>query len=953
MKKNGIFSAVLFVLCSLVYAQSLDSIITENKNTISLTANLDVQKKQLVINQIITYRNTTDDTLNTIYLNDWMEGYSVKTSPLAKRFAEEFKTDFHFAKNEDRGYTVITSMTQDGYAVKFDRLPEQADVIKVELTKPVLPGESYTLHLNYIVQVPSNKFTRYGVTPTGDFNLRYWYIVPAVYDGSWHYQSNKDLDDLFIPLSDISIQLKYPKNYFIASELNSVQKVTDKENTIEILGGKDRKNTKLFITKTERFKEVKMDNLTVVYDLDTESTSNVEQAVITDQIIKFIKQNVGSYPHERLLVSDIDYLKHPIYGLNQLPNFIRPFPGNFQYELKLLKTTLNNYLENVLIIDPRKDQWIMDAYQVYFMMKYVEKYYPNMKLLGGLANIWGLRTFHASDLKFNEQYFMAYMNMARTNRDQPLSMQKDSLLKFNTNIANKYKAGVGFDYLNDFLENQSLDVLLKSFMEEYQQKPITSKDFESYLKSNTTKNINWFFDDYVGSREKFDFRIKDVIKKDDSITFTIKNKRHNDVPVSLFALKKDSVVYKTWIEHVNDEKTFTVPKDGIDKLALNYDGKMPEYNMRDNQKSLKNFLFNNKPLQVRLFKDVEDPNYNQVFIMPLIKFNNIYDGITLGAKIYNKTILRKHLNYKFEPQYALNSKNITGSASIYNIHNIEDRDLYQVIYGFSASYQSYAEDLFVKRFYPAISFAFRDKDDFRSNKRQSVDLRFLSISRDENPNFIEGVDEPDYNVFNARYGFSDDNLINLQNWLVDFQLSKTFGKLAFNYKYRHLYENNRQFSLRLFTGFFLYNNNPDGFDYFSFALDRPTDYLFDYLYLGRSESSGIFSQQLIIAEGGFKSKLQPAFANQWMTTANLSTSIWRYFQVYGDIGLVKNKYNDAKVVYDAGFRLNLVQDYFEIYFPVYSNLGWEISDAHYAEKIRFIFTVDPQTLLGLFRRKWY
>jgi hypothetical protein len=40
----------------------------------------------------------------------------------------------------------------------------------------------------------------------------------------------------------------------------------------------------------------------------------------------------------------------------------------------------------------------------------------------------------------------------------------------------------------------------------------------------------------------------------------------------------------------------------------------------------------------------------------------------------------------------------------------------------------------------------------------------------------------------------------------------------------------------------------------SFALDRPTDYLFDYGYYGRSESSG-FSQQLIVAEGGFKSKL--------------------------------------------------------------------------------------------------
>src|SRR5690606_7966992 len=142
-------------------------------------------------------------------------------------------------------------------------------------------------------------------------------------------------------------------------------------------------------------------------------------------------------------------------------------------------------------------------------------------------------------------------------------------------------------------------------------------------------------------------------------------------------------------------------------------------------------------------------------------------------------------------------------------------------------------------------------------------------------------------------------------------------------------------------------------DYFSFALDRPTDYLFDYNYLGRSESTGIFSQQIIIAEGGFKSKLNPAFANQWMTTINTSASIWKYIEVYGDLGLVKNRYDDAQVVYDSGIRLNLVTDYFELYFPVYSNLGWEIAQPDYDQKIRIKFTLDPQALLGLFRRKWY
>jgi hypothetical protein len=68
---------------------------------------------------------------------------------------------------------------------------------------------------------------------------------------------------------------------------------------------------------------------------------------------------------------------------------------------------------------------------------------------------------------------------------------------------------------------------------------------------------------------------------------------------------------------------------------------------------------------------------------------------------------------------------------------------------------------------------------------------------------------------------------------------------------------------------------------------------------------------------------------------------------------VKNKFKDPKFVYDSGIRLNLVTNYFEFYFPVYSNNGWEVSDYKYSEKIRFVITFDPKLLITLFTRKWF
>ena len=157
--------------------------------------------------------------------------------------------------------------------------------------------------------------------------------------------------------------------------------------------------------------------------------------------------------------------------------------------------------------------------------------------------------------------------------------------------------------------------------------------------------------------------------------------------------------------------------------------------------------------------------------------------------------------------------------------------------------------------------------------------------------------------------------------------------------------------INILTGLFLFNDSKS--NYFDFALDRPTDYLFDYNYYGRSETSGLFSQQYIQAEGGFKSKLQPAFANQFITTLNGSFTIWNWIHAYGDIGVLKNEGESASFLYDSGIRVNLVQDYFELFFPVYSKLGWEVAEDNYDQKIRFIVSLDINTLIKLFTRRWY
>ena len=719
------------------------------QSSIAINANLAGEEKTITVNQTITFTNTSNTQWQEVYLTDWAHSFSSKETPLARRFDENYLKKFHLAKDKDRGRSIINTISQKGVTLQFSRPKEYPDILKVELDQSIAPGESYTLSLQYQVVLPHAKFTRYGYTRVGDYNLRYWYLTPVIFQNNeWKYYSNKNLDDRYFPPSDIKINFSVPERFIVTTNLETSSESTSYKggDRIYTLSGKQRTRTPLFLRQKSSYYNVDTDYFKLTTNIQDKESTPQFKALAIDRIAGFLNDKLGPYPHQKLLVSDIDYEQNPVYGLNDLPDFLRPFPKGFQYDVKMAKTIINTYVNNTIIINPRNDRWASDGIKIYLLKNYLDSYYPDLTVVGNLNKYWLARQFYASKIDYTEQFSIQYMNMARLNLDQALTTPYDSLIKFNKNIANAYKSGIGLNYLGEFIGQDKLQKTIKDFYRDRALKLTTSHDFINYLKENTDKDIDWFLEEYLTTRQKIDFTIKKSKVTGDSLQIVLKNKRKNRMPISVFGFKNDSLVSKRWVENVVDTASIYYDKDSVDRLVLNYDKVIPEYNLRDNYKNPKALLGFDKPLQFKFFQDFENPEKSQVFFQPVLDFN-VYDGFTPGIKAYNSTVLAKGFRYRIEPQLGLRSRALVGNASVSYTHNIEQGKLFSIRYGISGNTFSFAEGLFFRRVAPFLNFTWRPED-LRSDKRQSLTTRFLSVNRDENPNQLE---QPNYDVFNVRY----------------------------------------------------------------------------------------------------------------------------------------------------------------------------------------------------------
>lgn len=923
--------------------------LAQNLDEISLHLSLDPKTHTLTVYQNFELVNQSEKNLDEVYFHAWANAYSGRITTLNQIKLQDRKGALHFSEKEQRGFLQNLVVAQDHKPLNFEM--EEREFLKVPLKEPWKKGEKLKLQMNYEVKIPWDAFTRYGYNDKGEYLLKYFFLQAATLDekGNWVLQHYKDFEELTANPSQFTLTMNLVEDYFLYSDLKETNLTWKGENL---------EHFRLFLTKnSENLYEYYLDDS----DLELQfgfGMDSIQKPIVDSLIphqIQYLENHLGKLNTGKLFISSKTKKEQDFFGIDDLDAWIlklKLFSKEEKNALKLFQMLSYEYIDRLFAVNKIQDHWIKNGLQYYLMMKYVDEHYPEMKLAGQLPDklsIWGIKPlnyFHAAKLKMNDRYKLLYLYLARQSFDQPIDTPLDELSNLNQIAISGFKTGLSFYYIDQYLGEEIFNDLVKEFTFQNRGKLVSQSDFEQFLHQNSPQDLRWFFEDYIDQKDKINFKLVKTKVEEDSLKITLENTTQFKGPFQISASKAGFEVEEKWYVSADKKSEVSFPKGDYDKIEINPNYLFPEFNDRDNYLRTKGLFKNGKKLQLKLYSDIENPEYAQIFMNPQVKWNN-YDKFLIGIRFHNQSLLTRPFEWNISPKLSTGTGKLTGSGSISNTFTPQKGIFRSISIGGSSKYEHYDQDLDYLKW--SVFTGFHFKKDPRETLSHGFIFSYDNLDK-EVPKFELQTDEEKYGLWNATYFYSRPDYIHESHGSVTFQTTDFFQKVMGEFYYRWRFAPKKQLGVRLFVGSFLNNNSNS--DYFNFGVSHVSDYSFNLNLLGRSENSGVLSQEYVMAESGFKSRFDFT-VSQWVVATNFELPIWKMLDIYADVGVFKNRLVNPEFIYDSGVKIKVIPDFLEFYLPIQSSLGFEPAMDNYWERIRFTFNFNLSSIISHLRRGWY
>ncbi len=943
--------------------------------TYTIHVSLNDVTHELSANETIEYTNHSPNTLNEIYFHLWANAYKNENTALAKEFYKAGDFRFMNSTENERGFIDSLDFKIDGTKIEWNLLTDTIDVCKLRLNKPLKPGEKITITTPFHVKIPSAMISRLGHLKQA-YYITQWFPKPAVYDlNGWNYFPYINKGEFYAEFGSFDIFITLPKNYLVGATGGLV----DGEKELQWLNEKVEETKALTTysganlnfppssseTKTLHYHQSNVHDFAWFADkrwhvlkeeIELPTKKVTAWMMFTDiegfywkkapeymkSSIEYFSKWIGEYPYNNVTAVDVtdaegNGMEYPC--ITAIGNYGDPF----ELEVTIAHEIAHNWFYGMLGSNERMHPWMDEGLTNFLETRYVytkysadkEKQLEKYGRLGGISKHFGLDKLNHRKL----QYF-GYLMGARNNSDQQPETPADRVAFPNYHGDVYYKTCLSFDFLKSYIGDSLFDGCMHRYFTEWKFKHPRPEDLKTVFSTTSGKNADWLFEDMIKTAKKIDYKISSIKSLDDKRTFSLRLKNTGNVasPLSISSLKNGEIKKTEWIEGFKESKILSLSCEDCDAFRINADEKMPELYQSNNTIRTKGLFKKTEPIHFHFLGGLENENHTQIFYSPTIGWNN-YNKLKAGAAFYNIFIPEKEFEYVVMPMYAFGSKDLAGGGNAsYNFYPLNSK-IQKIQLAVGVQSYSYAHDQYFNsdglsstsilkfnkidsrinffllpedrtekiKYQLTIRNIFINKDVpyFYQSKPSSQKISMFELSFDRNR--FNPIDPSDF-IFKAR-GNTNLFLASLEEKFV-----LSYGKL------------NKGLDVRLYAGNIFYRNTTlQGEDYRLQLSGYPgaNDYLFDEIFLGRTETSGLSSRQFVATEGGFAI---PTFfyrqSDKWLATLNLKTSLpgilpIKLFADFGTFDHSNDLTTGSKISYEAGIELDVVKNIFTVYFPLF------------------------------------
>jgi hypothetical protein len=872
----------------------------------------------------LNYRNNSPDTLTFIWFHIWPNAFKNDKTAFSEQLLRNGKTAFYFSKPEQKGYINKLDFKSGTVSLEMEDHPSYIDVVKVVLHQPLLPGQDRNISTTFHVKLPYN-FSRGGHNGTGgqSYQITQWYPKPSVYDKQgWHPMPYLDQGEFYSEFGSYDVSITLPKNYVVAAtgELQNKEEIDWLRNRFiapERKKIKQPKNKNSFLGPVTKLEEIPSDPQT--------KTLRYTQDSIHD---------FAFFADKYFIVRSID-IPLPSGRIVKANSFHRPEStedwtealGQVRESLLFRSRLLFEYPYNSInVVDA---DFGIGGGMEYPMITNLSSGMGNKQLLEVIEHEVGHNWFQGvlatnerehpwMDEGMNTYYEMRFqkkvgsLNMSRNpgalygyhngqGTTQAIATSSENLLHDNYYSTAYYRAAAWMASLEKLLGKTAFDSAMKSYAQEWKFRHPTPNDFKKSVEQSSGKDLTEHFN--------------------------LLNHKQTVPPVSQ---KKKVVNGFSFLSHSSDSI------DYIDVLPV--------------------------------------PGYNTS------------DGFMIGAAVHNYSGPPNRFHFFVSPLFATRSKQFNGIADINytwykpgRIHKItpglgfarfaslsgKDSNNNRIIAGFI-------------KFSPSLKLSFRAPSE-QSTKDKWLEWKTYVIGEtgfNYNIKKSDGNYYPEKSAIQYRYinqltfGLSDQRVLYPYDASLQVQQASNFYRVNVNAQYFYNYASGGGMNLRLFAAKFGYIGSRSATKTFETTRYQPKltavtgyeDYTYSDYFIGRQESEGITSQQIMMRDGGLKLRTDifqdlQGRSDNWVTSMNFSTSIPRQIlppvvplKIFFDFGTYAGAWEeDAEVsrfMYVAGLQLSLFKEILNIYAPIIYSKTFSDNLKTVPEENKFLrkisFNIDMQ-----------